>query len=209
MKIIIFGASGATGSQLVSQALGQGHKVTAFVRTPSKVTIENENLEVLQGDVSNYGQVEDAVANQDVVVSALGASSPFIHDARLIAGIQNIVGGMTKYRIRRFIYQSFLGVKEHRKDLGFMVNVIMPMVLRKVIADHEAKEDIIIKSDLDWTIVRCAILTNGPLTTQYRSGERVKSSSLIPLISRADVADFMLRQMMERSSFHRKPRIMY
>lgn len=209
MKIIIFGASGATGSQSVSQALGQAHRVTAFVRTPSKLTIENENLKVVQGDVSNYGQVEDAVANQDVVLSALGASSPFIHDPRLIAGIQNIVGAMTKHGIRRLIYQSFLGLKEHRKELGFMVNVIMPMILRNVIADHEAKEGIIMKSDLDWTIVRCAILTNGPLTKEYRSGERIKSSSLIPLISRADVADFMLRQMTEPSSFHRKPRIMY
>lgn len=209
MKILIFGASGATGSNLVSQALRHEHIVTSFVRTPSKVRLQHENLNIVQGDVSNYQQVENAVTNQEIVLSALGASSPFKRDYQLIIGIQNIVAAMTKQKIPRFIYQSFLGVKEDRKELGLLVNVIMPVIVKSVIVDHEAKEDIIVKSNLDWTIVRCSMLTNGRLTAKYRSGEHIKSFSIIPIISRADVADFMLKQMTDNTYWHRKPRIMY
>lgn len=209
MKILVFGASGDTGSQLVSQALKQEHSVTAFVRTPSRMNLSHQNLHIEQGDVSDYQQVENAMANQDAVFSTLGASSPFKRDHKLIIGIQNIVAAMTKQNVSRIIYQSFLGVKEYRKELGFMLDVIMPLVLKKVIVDHETKEDAIIKSALDWTIVRCPVLTDGPLTAKYRVGEHITPLSVVPLISRADVADFMLKQLIDNTYLHKKPRIMY
>ncbi len=209
MKILVFGASGATGSHLLSQALKQQHVVTAFVRSPSKLRLSHPNLNIVQGDVSHYQQVENAMTNQELVLSAIGASTPFKSDQKLIIGIQNIVAAMTKQMVPRIIYQSFLGVRENRKELGLMVNVIMPVILKKAIVDHEAKEDIIVKSPLDWIIVRCPILTDGPLTAKYRSGEHIRSSSVIPLISRADVADFMLKQMTDSTYLHKKPRIMY
>lgn len=209
MKILVFGASGDTGSQLVSQALKQEHSVTAFVRTPSRMNLSHQNLHIEQGDVSDYQQVENAMANQDAVFSTLGASSPFKRDHKLIIGIQNIVAAMTKQNVSRIIYQSFLGVKEYRKELGFMLDVIMPLVLKKVIVDHETKEDAIIKSALDWTIVRCPVLTDGPLTAKYRVGEHITPLSVVPLISRADVADFMLKQLIDNTYLHKKPRIVY
>lgn len=209
MNILIFGASGATGSHLVSQALKQGHRVTAFVRTASKLEITHPNLKVAEGDVSHYQQVENAMQDQEVVFSALGAATPFKRDHKLIIGIQNIVAAMTKQNVPRIIYQSFLGVKENRKELGLMVNMVMPVILKKAIVDHEAKEDIITKSQLDWVIVRCPMLTNGPLTASYRTGERIRSSSVIPLVSRADVAHFMLQQISDDRHLHKKPRVMY
>lgn len=209
MKILIFGASGATGSNLVSQALRQEHIVTAFVRTPSRVKLRHDKLHIFQGDVSDYQQVADALTNQEIVLSALGASSPFKRDLKLIIGMQNIVAAMSRKRTSRLIYQSFLGVRDDRKELGLMVNVIMPVLLKSVIKDHEIKEDVIVKSNLDWTIVRCSVLTNGPLTVKYRTGEHISSSSVIPFISRADVADFMLKQMGDKTYLHKKPRIMY
>lgn len=207
MKILIFGASGATGSHLVSQALKQGHLVTAFVRSPLKLT--HPNLKVIEGDVSHYQPVEHAMTDQQVVFSALGASTPFKRDHKLIIGIQNIVAAMTKQNVPRIIYQSFLGVKENRQELGLMVNVFMPVILKSALVDHEAKEDVIVKSQLDWIIVRCPMLTNGPLTASYRMGERIRSHAVIPLISRADVADFMLQQMTDNRYLHKKPRLMY
>lgn len=209
MKILIFGASGATGHKLVSQAIRQKHLVTAFVRNASKLRIQHENINIFQGDVIDYQRVEDAIRNQDAVLSALGASSPFKRDLTLIKGIQNITTAMMDQKVKRFIYQSFLGVRENRKELGFLMNNIVSIILKNVIIDHEAKEEIIVKSNLDWTIVRPPRLTNGSFTGKYKDGEHIKTRSIFPSISRADVADFMLKQLTDRKYMHKKPRIMY
>ena len=208
MKVLVFVASGATGYNLVSQALEKGHHVRAFVRDPSKLTIENKNLSIFQGDVSNYQQVEDAVKDQEVVISALGAATPFKRNFMLIKGIENIVGAMTKLHVERLVYQSFLGVKENRKELGFLLDRIVSLVLKSSIQDHEVKEDIITSSNLQWTIVRCPTLTNGPFTGKYIHGERIQSTSILPSLSRADVADFMLKELQEKKYIQKKPRIM-
>jgi putative NADH-flavin reductase len=207
MKILIFGASGATGQQLIEQGLEQNHTITVFVRTPDKV--KHKNVAVIQGDVRNTSQVESAVKNQDAVLSALGASTPFKRDFTLIKGIENIVMAMINQQVKRFIYQSFLGVKENRNELGFLLDKILPIFLKAVIADHERKEKSVIDSGLEWTIVRCAMLTNGTHTGVYKAGEHVISTSIIPSISRADVADFMLRQLTTSEFLNKKPRIMY
>jgi putative NADH-flavin reductase len=208
MKILIFGASGATGRNLVSQALSQQHFVTAFVRNPSKLNIVNDRIKIIRGDVGDYQNVEGATMDQDAVISALGASSPFKRDFTLIQGVQNIAVAMTRRKVRRFIYQSFLGVRESRSELGFLIDRILPIFLRNIILDHEAKEEIISNSNLNWTIVRCAMLTNKPFTGNYMHGEHITSPSIIPSISRADVADFMLRQLNDYKYLNRKPRIM-
>ena len=209
MKILIFGASGATGRNLVSQAIIQNHIVSAFVRNPSKLQIDSEKMRIIKGNVIDYQTVEDAIANQDAVLSALGASNPFKRDYTLVTGVRNITTAMMKRRVRRFIYQSYLGIAENRNELGFVINYILPLVLRNIILDHEAKESIIVNSDIDWTIVRCSILTNGSFTGNYRDGEHLTSTSLLPTISRADVAEFMLKQLTDYKYVNRKPRIMH
>jgi putative NADH-flavin reductase len=209
MKILVLGASGATGHNLVSQALSQGHFVTSFVRNPSKFNIRNDNVKIIGGDATDYQSVEDAITDQDAVLSALGASGPFKRDFALITGVQNIVTAMTRRNVGRFIYQSFLGVKENRKEMGFLINSIQPIFLRNIILDHEAKENIIVSSNLSWTIVRCSMLTNGPFTGNYRDGEHITSASIMPSISRPDVADFMLKQLNTSEYLNKKPRIMY
>ena len=208
MKVLVFGASGATGYNLVSQALEKGHHVRAFVRDPSKLKIENKNLSIFQGDVSNYQQVEDAVKEQEAVISALGASTPFKRNFTLIKGIENIVEAMTKFQVERLVYQSFLGVKEHRKELGFLLDHIISILLKASIQDHEVKENVITSSTLDWTIVRCPTLTNGPWTGKYIEGERIRSASILPSLSRPDVADFMLKELQAKKYIRKKPRIM-
>lgn len=81
-KIIVFGATGSTGMQLVQQALSAGYKVTAVVRTPDAFTISDKNLEVIKGDVLQPGSFENAINGKDAVVSCLG-SKPFAHTGNL------------------------------------------------------------------------------------------------------------------------------
>ena len=208
MKILVFGATGATGYHVISQGIEKGHVMTGFVRDPSKLKIKHKNLSLFKGDVSNAQQVEEACKDQDAVVSVLGASTPFKRNLTLIKGIENIVNAMMRLSISRFIYQSFLGVNEYRADLGFLMDRIVPIILQNVIKDHEAKEQIITKSNLQWTIARCSMLTNGAPTGKFIHGERITAASPLPSISRADVADFMIQQVNERTYINKKPRIM-
>ncbi|HEX6889909.1 MAG TPA: NAD(P)-binding oxidoreductase [Chryseolinea sp.] len=210
MKVLIFGASGDTGRLLVSSGLQHSHGITAFVRNPSKLNIHHhENLKVVKGDVSDYKKVESALDGHDAAISALGAPTPLKRNPTLIKGIDNIVTAMHRQKVGRFIYQSFLGVSEYRSELGFVLDKVMPFVMRNVIKDHEAKEQTIVNSDLQWTIVRCSLLTDGPATEKYRDGEHITSSFLLPMVSRADVAEFMIRQLTDAKYNYKKPRLMY
>lgn len=209
MKILVFGASGKTGHKLVQQGLLQGHHVTAFVRNPSKLKITNDKLKVIQGDVINYQMVEEAVKGQDAVLSALGASSAFKYDQSVVDGVGNIIKAMQTHGISRFIYMSFIGVKESRNTAGFVIKHIAPKLLSTEIAGHEARENMIKQSQLQWTIVRPPTLTNGKHMGQYRSGEYITTKGFIVTISRADVADFMLKQVNDRAFLYKRVRVMY
>lgn len=209
MNLLIFGASGATGHHLVSQALQQGHQVTAFVRNPLKLKVQHQNLKIFQGDVVNYQLVEQAVKGQDAVLSALEASSPFKFDQAVVDGAGNIIKAMQTNGVSRFIYMSFAGVKESRNAAGFFIKYIAPKILSTEIAGHEAREKMIEESQLQWTIVRPPGLTNGKYRTIYRTGEDIRSKGFIGTISRSDVADFMLKQVTDKNYLCKKPRVMY
>lgn len=209
MNIIIFGASGKTGHELVNQALEQGHNVTAFVRKPDKLNVKHQGLNVIQGDVINYQLVEEAIKGNDAVISALGASSPFKFDQSVVDGFGNIINAMEHNHINRLIYMSFIGVKESYKNAGFVIKYITPKILSTEIAGHEAREKMIKRSQLDWTIVRPPTLTNGKLTKQIRSGENSSANGFTVTISRADVAYFMVEQLNHKAFIKKVALIMH
>ena len=209
MKILIYGASGATGHELVNQALEQGHFVTAFVRNPEKLKIRHDNLKVVQGDGVDYQSVERAIKGQDAVLSALGAPSPFKYDKSIVDGAANIIKAMEANNVNRFIYMSFVGVKESRNTAGFVIRYIAPKLLSSEVAGHEAREKMIKQSQLKWTIVRAPTLTNGKHIAQFRSGEGITTKGFTVMISRADVADCMLRQLTDSNFIRKSPSVMY
>jgi|SRR5687767_9754887 len=208
MRLLVFGASGKTGQEIVRQAIDHGHTVTAFVRTPGKLTISSPSVRVLGGNVADSTAVADAIQGRDAVISALGVSKPLTHDADVIAGIKNIIGAMEEHGVRRLIYLSFIGVRESRAAVGFVLRYIAPIPLRHEIADHEVKESLIRSSRLDWTIVRPPKLTNGPLTGDYRSGDDISTWKPVPLLSRSDLAHFVLQELVEPRYLRRMPRLL-
>jgi putative NADH-flavin reductase len=210
MRILVLGPTGATGRHLVEQALAQGHHVTALARNPAKLHSRRADLTVVQGDVTDPLAVERAVRSQDAVLCALGSSTPLKHDAALVAGIGNLVGAMERLHVRRLVYLSFLGVHHGRRQLSRLGKyVVAPLLMRKVAADHEHKEAIIQRSTLDWVIVRPPRLTNGRRTGTYRSGEDIWATLVVPRVSRADLAEFMLRQLNGDTYVRRTPAVMY
>lgn len=209
MKLLIFGATGGTGRELVAQALEQGHVVAAFARNPAALSLNHPHLRVVKGDVLDHDSVESAIKGQDAVLSALG-TRVLTKSTILSEGTKNIITAMEKLGVRRFICESSLGVGDSRGQLGFLYGyILIPLFLRNIFADKEIQERYIRQSKLDWVIVRPAVLTNGPRTEGYRSGFGVADKSIKGKISRADVADFMLKQLTDKRFVHKTPGLSY
>ena len=210
MNILIFGASGKTGLELVRQGLLQEQQITAFVRNPEKISpIKLDRLKIVQGDVKDFNSVAAAVKNQDVVISALGVSQPLKNDPVVIEGIRNIIKAMQEMKVNRLIYLSFIAVGEGRKNAGFLIKNIVSRIVRHEIADHKEKERLIRSSQLEWTIIHPPKLTNNPGKNNYRTGENIKANKFLPTLSRVDLADFMLKQVTDKTYIHKTPRILY
>ncbi len=210
MNVLIFGASGKTGHELVEQGLAQGHVLTAFVRNPAKLRIQHANLRVYRGDVADRMAVEGAIQGQDAVTSALGAASLLSRDPALIVGMHNILTAMEQGSVRRFIYLSADTVHAVRDQLSPVRRyIIVPLILGNTSVDHDVNESMIQQSHLDWVIVRPPMLTNGTRTSVYRSGAHLEARSVIPKISRADLAEFMLKQLTEDRYLCQTPGVMY
>ena len=212
MKLLIFGASGGTGRLILEQALQQGHEVTAFVRDASRLDIKHPNLRVQQGDVLDYKTIEPAMKEQDAVLSALGSPANKIGVIRS-QGTQYIIQAMEKYGVRRFVCQTSLGYGDSTPVLDmtpfYFKYLIVPFILKKGFADHALQEEYIRKSGLDWVIIRPGNLTDGSLTGKYKHGFGYDDKTVTVKVSRADVADFMLKQLSDNTYLHKTPGISY
>lgn len=207
MKLLIFGATGSIGCQLVEQALNQGHMVTAFVRNPSKITVQHKNLRIAQGDVLDPVAVENATFGQDIVLCTLGAGNKGVIRSE---GTRHIIEAMNKNKVQRLICQTTLGAGDSRGNLNFLWKHIMfGMLLRKAYEDHQLQEKYVKESDLDWIIVRPGAFTDDVLSGSYKHGFSANEKSLKLKISRADVADFMLKQLTDNTYLHKTPGLSY
>ena len=201
MNLLLLGATGGIGIELVRQALGRGHTVTAFVRSPGDLTPYATQISILQGDLLNAAQLADAMSHQHAVLSAFGPRLPLSKaDANLLRDFASaLVPAMQRVHVPRALIVStaFLFKDALLPPAYLFGRLFFP----GVVADATAMESILRASNLDITIVRPPQLTNRPHTGRFRVRERhlPRFGFSIP---RADVADFML-QLAERDLFHR------
>jgi len=197
VKLAVFGATGPTGKEIVAQALDRAYEVTAFARRPEAVPAR-ERLRMVSGDaVRDPAAVAEAVRGQDAVLSALGVRSSFFPRDLMQRSLANIVPAMEAAGVGRFVLMSAFGVGDSRKDAPVLPRLMYNTLLACIFADKRAAEDALKRSTLDWTIVYPVLLTNAPRSVRYRAAERLELRGF-PSISRADVADFMLRELVER-----------
>ncbi len=228
MKIIIFGSTGGTGSQLISQALEQDYEVTAFARNPKKIKQSHkkikiqghevtaigdnsEKLNIIEGDVLDVSSVEQAIQGHDAVLCSLGMSNIMDKSKLRANGTLNIIQAMQKAGVKRLICQSALGTGDSKNLLPFHYRFfIAPLFMHRLYEDHLAQETHIKKSQLEWVIVRPAVLTDGESTGSYQTGvTEDDDKAIIAKISRADTADFMLKQLTNESFLYKTPYISY
>jgi len=199
MKIVIFGASGGTGGHLVQQALSLGHMVTAFARRPESILAAPAlGLTVFQGDIHNAKAVADAIAGGDAVLTALGARTLGKSDI-LETGVRNILAGMAAHGVRRVIALGAAGAGgdatiHQGAATRLLQRLISATILREPFRSQREQEQLLAASPAEFTVVRPPRLLNRPAIGHYR----VQEDALPPggtTIPRADVADFMLRQL--------------
>ncbi len=199
MKILILGGTGKTGLHIIEQALQMGHLVTALARNPARLKLEHPNLKILKGNILQSEEVAAAVKGQEAVLSALGHKRFFVPSSILSKGTANLIKTMEEQDVRRMVCITSLGINDSRFKLGLYYTLfVIPVILFFYFLDKSKQEKLIMDSALDWTIVRPAQLTNGKMRSKYRYGPDLGSYILTKMISRADVAHFMLQQLTDK-----------
>lgn len=199
MKVIVFGATGSIGRLAVEGLLADGHAVTAFARHPAALSLTHPALRLHAGNALNSEDVSRAVLGQDAAVITLGAGASRKSRVRS-QGTRSIIAAMRRHGVRRLVCQSTLGAHESWANLNFFWKRIMfGLLLKPVHRDHEVQETLVRESGLDWIIVRPSAFTDGPATGLFREGFGPSERGLTLKISRADIADFLRRQVIDRS----------
>jgi len=206
--VLIVGASRGIGLETVKIALKAGHSVRAMARSATAIRIDNARLEKLDGHALDRHTMERALVGTHAVIQTLGVSpSPqrIVGGTRLFSTATRIlVDAMAASAVRRLICVTGLGAGDSRGRGGLLYNAGLCLFLGRIYADKDVQERIIRQSRLDWTIVRPAVLTDGPRTGAYRvlvDARDWRSG----LISRADVADFLVKQISDASLIHKTP----
>jgi uncharacterized protein YbjT (DUF2867 family) len=191
MKIALFGATGGTGRQVLAQALEQGHELAALVRDPAKLGPHRSDVTVIEGDVLDQSRVDACIDGADAVICVLGSHKN--RDPIEARGTVPILDAMQRLGVRRLIAVTSLGVGDSADQLAAPFRLFMKLTIGGIMKAKEEQERLIRASDLDWTIVRPGGLADGPKTGDYRAG--TDKSIRAGRIRRADVADFVLRQL--------------
>jgi putative NADH-flavin reductase len=188
MKVLVLGASGKTGAEVVRQGTAAGHEITAFVRDPSRLQANSPQVVMKVGDARKVADLAQALVGQEAVISTLGSNKAA--DALIARSTEALLEATAKTGLRRVV---MLSVARNYKPTLFIR--LMARVMAGVVADRWAGEDSLKNSSLDWTIVYAAKLTGGPRTGRVQivgTGETVTFRSTI---SRADVAEFLLARL--------------
>ncbi|WKG05572.1 NAD(P)-dependent oxidoreductase [Mycolicibacterium sp. HK-90] len=196
MRIVIFGANGATGRLLTRRALEAGHTVVAVTRHPEQFPISHAALTVAGADVRDADAVTAAVDGADAVLSTLGVTFTMDPVDTYSVGAGNIVAAMRKTGVDRLAVVSSSAIADHpgRTDMPVALRLVQPVIThifgKTLYADMRRMEAIVTGSGLDWTIVRPSGLFDLPEVTEYTAGQRDPVGAFT---SRTDLADYLLR----------------
>jgi len=207
MKIVVIGANGGTGTELVRQLLKKKHKVVAFVRDAASIDIKDKNLSIVKGNVKDLDSLKTATKNADAVVSALGPRG--LKKSTLQEKFaENIVAAMQHNNVSRLVSLSAWGAGESNKHAPILMKLIFWTILRNVFKDKRTAESIIAASKLNYTLVRPGrLLDSGPRKTVKVSMK--KKPRVSKAMSRADVAAFMIDQIDSDKYSRKSPIIGY
>jgi uncharacterized protein YbjT (DUF2867 family) len=202
-NVLVIGASRGIGLETVRTALSRGYRVRALARSAAGIPIQDGGLAKISGDALDSDTVRTTLQDVDAVIQTLGVDfSPrliFEGTTLFSASTRILVDAMKAQGVKRLITVTGLGAGDSRGHGGLVYDaVIFPLLLKRVYDDKDVQEWIVRSSGLDWTIVRLGLLTNRPATGRYRVLTAPKDWQF-GVITRADVADFLVRQVDDRA----------
>jgi len=209
--VLIIGASRGIGLETVKVALQAGHSVRALARSAGKIRIGRPTLEKITGDALEMPTVKRALTGVDVVIQSLGISAGpeiILKPTQFFStATRMLVAAMEEAQVKRLICVTGFGAGDSRGRGGFLYSVAFHLLMGRVYDDKDAQERIVRRSKLDWVIVRPVILTNGPKTSAYRALVDPRDWTC-GFVSRADVADFLVKQIDDNTFLHKTPVLM-
>jgi putative NADH-flavin reductase len=206
--ILVIGASHGIGLETVKAALAAGHDVRAFARSAQSIPLAHPKLCKITGDALKRADVVAALPGVDAVIQSIGANAvtDLIFGTKLFSNATHVmVEAMQAAGVCRLLTVTGLGAGNSRGRINFIYdNLIFPVVLQRVYDDKDIAEDIVMKSGLDWTIARPGLLTNEPATGRYNVLTEMRDWRA-GSISRADVADFLVEHVDDKTLFGATP----
>ncbi|KAB8126386.1 SDR family oxidoreductase [Gracilibacillus oryzae] len=206
MNILLLGATGRVGNKILAKAIADQHHVTALVRSPEKLTIQSDYLNIIDGNVLNEGDIASSMADADVVISALNTDK----NNTLTKSMPLIIDAMKQHEISRIVTIGTAGILDSRSQpdkYRFQTN---ESKRRSTTAaeDHLAAYQHLKESDLEWTIVCPTYLPEG-----HEKGQYLTEKNLLPLdgkeIKTGDTAAFAYAELFEKNFVHFRVGIAY
>lgn len=211
MNIAIFGASGIVGKAIVKEALEKGHQVTVLTRDTKKFPTDHNHLKIIEGDVTDRHVIHRVLENQNAVIQTLGIGgkgngkpTTFVSDVNRL-----IMEEMEQMNIRRLIAISVIGAGDSNRFLPWIYKKCILPVFQKwfipIIEDKNRMENDILKSHLDWTVIRCTTVQDKPAKGKVNAtldGKGVKFT-----ITAADMATFFIEQLDSKQFLKKMPTI--
>ena len=196
--VLVIGASKGIGLATVERALEAGHIVRALARSAKRITVNHPNLTKVAADALDQAAVAAALHGVDVVFQTLGAPASrdrMLKPVHLFSDATRVlIAAMKQTGVRRLVAVTGFGAGDSGNRGGCLYNLAFHLFLGRAYADKDVQEDLIQDSGLDWVIARPVILTRGSRTGKYRVLVDPRSWR-IGFIARADVADFLVRQV--------------
>ena len=206
--VLIMGASRGIGLETVKAALAAGHCVRALARSVERIPLDHPQLAKVAADALDPAAVQRALDGVDVVIQTLGVTPSLervLKPTSLFSEATRILlQAMKKTGVRRLITVTGFGAGDSRNRGGLLYNTVFHLFVARVYDDKNVQEDLIQDSGLDWVIARPVILTNGPRTGRYHVLVEPRSWR-IGFISRADIADFLIRQIEDDTYLGKTP----
>jgi uncharacterized protein YbjT (DUF2867 family) len=191
MRILVIGANGGSGKQVIERGLAAHHEMIAGVRKPESY---QGPARVVKADVQDAASLVEAISGTDAVISTFGPPDLKNPGTLMSEGVTNIVRACEQARVKRFVFESGLMTSDGT-GLGFGARTGLAFfrwLYKKAAIDKRKAEDAMRASSLEWVVVRPVVLVAGPPKGTYIHGESVSINPMKKL-AHADVADFLLR----------------
>jgi len=206
MRVLIIGASKGIGLKTALQALDADYDVRALARSATAISVSNASLEKMRGNALKTEDVEAALVGVDVVIQTLGVGlGDLFRPVHLFSDATRVlIAAMRSQGIKRLICVTGFGAGDSRASISCLQRLPFQIVFGRAYEDKSLQEQLIKESELDWTIARPGVLTSGPRTSRYRILSEA-SQWRNGIISRADVAEFLVRQIVDQTYIRKTP----